>query len=523
MAVKIPEVQVYKTFSKANIKRAFQPRRIITAMASDGFLPVIALEAFVEAGRTYQAYKRGGFDEARERITEEFSGAVFWLGGVTGLNWLFEQLGKKFLGLPFGLKGKTVDIGSDAVRDPLGNYLAEQTLKNGKKISPKMFSVFKFGKVIASVLIANAFIGFVLPKINQGITRWYHRNQKPQQNKNQNTDSFMPRPKMEDLTQRKDKDVSFGMNLFKVAHMLENDRTCRLLSVDVGTASGRVYSARNNDERYEIGFRDISSVYFYMFNMPNMNKWLNKLEQKGINSRLDPTSAQFATEYMQNYVGSRSVNIETFAKDMLGENKQMPEAIKELFKDGEVVKLSDLKAKLKEVLPQSEYAKFEELAQKMSELQPKRIFSSPLKNGNSTKISEYIITKSQVEDIFRGGYINDPEFLKAFYKNILGDKFLNKYRYVPQKELDGMKSDLINYVKSIIEAASKTKAKEVTAEILKNSSKHNFKMNALNWGAGFATSALFLSTIIPKMQYMITKLRTGKDGFPGTEQYRQAA
>ena len=75
-------------------------RNIVKQMASDGFLPVIALEAFVEGGRTYQAYKRGGFDEARERITEEFSGAVFWLGGVTALNAMFEKLGQKILKLP---------------------------------------------------------------------------------------------------------------------------------------------------------------------------------------------------------------------------------------------------------------------------------------------------------------------------------------------------------------------------------------------------------------------------------------
>ena len=30
-----------------------------------------------------------------------------------------------------------------------------------------------------------------------------------------------------------------------------------------------------------------------------------------------------------------------------------------------------------------------------------------------------------------------------------------------------------------------------------------------------------LSTLIPKMQYWITKMRTGQDGFPGTEEYRQ--
>ena len=98
--IKVPKANIYPRFSVANFKKQFQPRNIVSAMASDGFLPVIVLEAFVEAGRTFQAYQRGGFDEARERITEEFSGAVFWLGGVSGLNWVFEKLGQKILKLP---------------------------------------------------------------------------------------------------------------------------------------------------------------------------------------------------------------------------------------------------------------------------------------------------------------------------------------------------------------------------------------------------------------------------------------
>lgn len=52
-------------------------------------------------------------------------------------------------------------------------------------------------------------------------------------------------------------------------------------------------------------------------------------------------------------------------------------------------------------------------------------------------------------------------------------------------------------------------------------SSKNLKMNALNWGVGFVTSALFLSTFIPKLQYQITKWRTGSDKFPGTAQYQE--
>jgi hypothetical protein len=49
----------------------------------------------------------------------------------------------------------------------------------------------------------------------------------------------------------------------------------------------------------------------------------------------------------------------------------------------------------------------------------------------------------------------------------------------------------------------------------------DFIKNTANWGVGFAISALFLSTLIPKMQYWITRMRTGQNSFPGTTDYSQ--
>ena len=46
--------------------------KIVTRMTkSDAMAPIVALEATVVSGRTYQAYKRGKWDEARERFIEE--------------------------------------------------------------------------------------------------------------------------------------------------------------------------------------------------------------------------------------------------------------------------------------------------------------------------------------------------------------------------------------------------------------------------------------------------------------------
>ena len=534
MAVKIPEVNIYPNkLSLGNIKKHLQPRNIVSAMASDGFLPVIALEAFVEAGRTYQAYKRGGFDEARERITEEFSGAVFWLGGVTGLNWLFEKLGRKLLKLP----NHTVDIASDDVRKPLDNYLAkekrpkvekviektadgvEKTVKKTvmSEISPNLMARFKFAKVISSVLIANVFIGFILPKINQAITRSYHKNDNKQtQTQNSvNGDNFIKRPDLATFagTNNADSAISFGaLNYLKIADAFENNRNVRLLSVDAGTASGRAISARNNSERIEILFRDLSSIYFYMFCMGHVNALLNRIEQGWNNkntTRLDPVSAKFATEYMNNYLDGKNIKIDEFAQNVLGQDKELPERFVEKFRTNKVITVDDFKHEISQIAELSQNrTEFEQIAQKMSELQPKV-------KGKS------ILTKEQVKYILDGGLINDPEFLKAFYTNAYGNtKFTKEYKFVSQTSLNGLKDDLTRYVKSVIEDAKKANLTEISSDLLSKASRKNFKLNALNWGSGFAISALFLSTLIPKMQYLITKLRTGQNAFPGTEQYR---
>ena len=506
MSIKIPIANTNNVMS----------RNLVKQMASDGFLPVIALEAFVEGGRTYQAYKRGGFDEARERITEEFSGAVFWLGGVTALNYLFEKLGQKILKLP----DKAVDIAEDSVRKPLANYLNAETTKDGAKILEKTMAKFKFAKVISSVLIANAFIGFVLPKINQGITRSYHKNktnEKPLQN---GPDQFVKQPKINNFINNNNnndnenkKDIPFGMNLLSIANKFESDRNYKLLAVDAGTASGRAYSARNNDERVEILFRDLGSIYFYMFNMQNMNNWLNKIEQKGVGTRLDPVSAEFATKYMEEYFkdkGTEKVSIDEFSKDLLGKKADLPESLKAKFegKGTRVINLDTFKQELKSLVSESELKTFEQTADKMSQLQPQI-------KGIS------ILTEGQAKDILNGGHINNPEFLQEFFKNRFGNNFMDKYKYVAQNDLDALKKDLIQYVDSIIETAKKTGAQEVTQTMLRKASTKNLRMNALNWGAGFAVSALFLSTVIPKLQYMITKWRTGSDAFPGTKEFSQ--
>ena len=76
--------------------------KVITSMTKgDAMLPVVMLEGCVVTGRTYQAYKRGKWDEARERFIEEIMGSITWLGGVLSLNWLGDKVIAKMMRLGF--------------------------------------------------------------------------------------------------------------------------------------------------------------------------------------------------------------------------------------------------------------------------------------------------------------------------------------------------------------------------------------------------------------------------------------
>lgn len=246
--------------------------------------------------------------------------------------------------------------------------------------------------------------------------------------------------------------------------------------------------------------------------MQLMNNWLNKIEQKGVGTRLDPVSAEFTTKYMEEYFKSKGtdrVNVETFAKEMLGSDKDVPQALKGKFEGDKIkiISLEDFKTELNNLVPQKDAKKLAKTADEMSKLQPQI-------KGLS------ILTEGQVRDILNGGHLNNPEFLQEFFKNRFGSSFMEQYKFVAQNDLDAHKKELIHYVNSIIEKA-KAGTGEVSLKLVRKASNNNLKMNALNWGSGFVVSALFLSTIIPKLQYMITKWRTGSDAFPGTKEFQQ--
>ena len=498
------------------------PRRFVRGIASRSLAPLIMLECFVTGGRTLQAYKRGGFEEARERFA-----------GVKMFNKMNDHIGKRIL----NLHTTDFDAQEDGIRKPLKNFLYDdKKLKEAAKLEGKtgkliqnltknQIAVFKALKIGSSILLANVLVGLVVPKINQHITAVYHQKHfnnedtKPQNNIPNNPFDNQTQPKVsmdKFIKSENNKKVSFGMNyntLLSVANKFENDPTYQLLSTDAGIAGGRAISSRNNHERTEVLFRDLTSIYFYMFSMPNINRWLNLLED-GRKTRLDPVAAKQVTDLLQAVLDENNgkMSIEKFSQKVFGDNSNVGYIDKDLlqkFNEHKVVTLDTFKDYLKNHrhFSAEQIKNYTDLAERMSKLQPEV-------EGVA------VLTKNQIKDVFREGAINMPEFLQNVFSVATQNASTDKYKYVNYEELKDLKEDIVHYVTKLVEKAEK-QGKEIDSNTLKKFCRENFIKNTFNWGVGFAVSALFLSTLIPKMQYWITKMTTGQNKFPGTADYSE--
>lgn len=522
MEIKVTPNQTLKDFSYG--------RKFVKGLASRSLAPVMLLEAFVEGGRTYQAYKRGGFTEARERITEEFIGALFWFSGVPVFNSLIDKyVGKKVFKLP----ETDFDTGKDALRNPVQNYLNkfQKQLKSSPEKAEKMIARYKFGKVMTSIILANCLVGLVLPKTNQAITKYLLKKKaqedaKPAENNQQSTSQ---QQYSMDKFINKDKDkISFGainpQTLMSLAYSFENNPKYGLLSTDMGVWIGRGVSARNEYERNEVLFRDMSSSYFYMFNMPVIAMLLNKIED-GSSTRLDPVAAKQVSDHMNAVLEANGgpMKADAFREFVLGnpDNKAFitPSISKELRNGNGVIELEKFNELLSEVKSKYSYAdieKFKKSAKGMSELQPKL-------NGKA------VLSEKQVIDVFTDGAINMPEFLKNIFRCSTSDQnlftgkvsepvFDKDLSFISKETFIKKQKEIEKYVESIIK---KAKNGEITKDLIKQANHKNYIKNAVNWGIGFAISAAFLSTFIPKIQYWITRKLTGSNEFPGTADYSQ--
>ena len=489
-------------------------RGVLRTLANpDSLASTIVLESFVTGGRSINAYKRGGFHEFRERFTDDVVSAVFWMKGVDIFNKIGDKFGKHILKLPT----TDFDVGKDALRTPFNNVIAAQS----KNLSPdklksfeKKMAAFKFTKIIMSTLLATGFVGFALPKINQFVTSKLMGKKEPgQEQQKENLDSlFVKKYSLEEFNKNiaqkaKEKPAFKGVSasglMTTVANCLENNKIAKMLTCDAGILSGRVITARNPDEGAEYFFRDASSSFFYFASTPLTYMLLQKVSKSKNLTSIDPVTAKQIHKVLKAQVKKSPKNtmpVKEFAQKTIGcLDDSAKEIISKIPFKSDVISLSELKKYIPEKLINK--------AAEMSKLQPKQ-----------AQIGK-VLTKQQVQDVFKNGALTTSDFMFDIYKNKFGSNLTNEYKFIPMKKITGFRDNIDNYVQSIIDAANKSNNGLVDKKLLNKINRKSFLMSAGFRTLAIGVSAFALGFAIPKLQYILTEKRTGKKGAPGLRQY----
>ena len=496
-------------------------RKTATALTTGAALmPVVILEGSVLTGRTYQAYKRGGALEAKERATEESISSIGWLWGIPALNKGTDFLINKV----FKVKNFQFDMGKDNIRYPMQDAIGHLPQKQKNKLMG-----LKLGKILASSFATVYFMGMVLPKIvqNQTQKRIDKAKQNPQtltsQNRLPKKDSQMfkaHRPQsmeefLNETKQNNSQNVSFkGFDSIAntILYNMENNHIVNLLTVDAGLFAGRVYNAPNKYEKIERIFRDLSSSFFYVGSTPLIVALLNKIDPlQGKNSKLDPTTVDSLTNLIKNPVNKKvldwrnmdEIPLEEFQKGLFGSYLTDEQLVKQAAKleENGIITLKHLSQFIDDNITDKTTAQtIKENAEKLAKLQPQ-------------KANESILTPSQIKSVFKNGLLNDGDTINNLINTATGGRALNHSKFISQKKIDATRKQIFDYCESIIEQAKKENLKNITPDFLQKMKNRNFITKVGFWGIGMVISAAFLSTIIPKTQYFITEKLTGKKGF----------
>ena len=222
---------------------------------------------------------------ARERFLDEYATSAVWLGGIPFVGWIVNKYIKarglnpdvnlKLFKEEQGIQGidyninKFKDLAPDAVKDLV-------KAKENKKLFEKLLA----GKFIASTTIPILFMGFILPKLifaSSAKKIQNLREKEAQSLKNNGQVSFLQKDRF-----YKSKDVNFtGSWITKAANFSAQDK---MAVTDGGYAVGRIATARNKNERYDLSFK-MAGMMFLNFVAP---KWIEKGLNKISGISLDP-------------------------------------------------------------------------------------------------------------------------------------------------------------------------------------------------------------------------------------------
>lgn len=222
---------------------------------------------------------------ARERFLDEYATSAVWLGGIPFVGWIANKYIKA--------RGLNPDVNLKLFKEEQGIQGIDYNIKKFKDLVPdavkdlvkakenkKLFEKLLAGKFIASTTIPILFMGFILPKLifASSAKKIQKLKEKDVQSlKNNGQVSFLQKDKF-----YKSKDVNFtGSWITKAANFSAQDK---MAVTDGGYAVGRVATARNKNERYDLSFK-MAGMMFLNFVAP---KWIEKGLNKISGISLDP-------------------------------------------------------------------------------------------------------------------------------------------------------------------------------------------------------------------------------------------
>lgn len=267
---------------------------IISAIGNNNSIyPLIVRDCGIEVptkiALTYNQNKKESegiaYLAARERFLDEYATSAVWLGGIPLIGWMCDKViekkglspkvnlklfkeGAGVQGIDYNIK-KFKDIAPQAVKDLM-------EAKKNKKLYEKLLA----GKFIASTTIPILFMGFILPKLifASSAKKIDKLREKEAQNKKTALQpNFLEKDKF-----YKNKDVTFTGNwITKAANFTTQDK---MAVTDGGYAIGRVTTARNKNESFDLAFK-MAGMMFLNFVAP---KWIEKGLNKMTGVELDP-------------------------------------------------------------------------------------------------------------------------------------------------------------------------------------------------------------------------------------------
>ena len=270
---------------------------IISAVGNNSSVyPLIVRDCGIEGpakiALTYQQNARESKEMARhatrERFIDEYGTSAVWLGGIPLVEVIYDKIVKKTgyntavnpklfneaekQGLEYNIK-KFADKAPDAVQDLI-------KVKNNKKAFERILS----GKFLAATAIPTVLMGVVLPKLNFKLTDKKMKEMKEKQGKIDY--SLLNLSAAENFAKPKE-NISFK----GIASVLANTNQVQKMAVtDGGLTVGRVGTARNRNEKIEMGFKMGAMIVVNFVTPKYIQKGLDSFSKKllGINVNVDP-------------------------------------------------------------------------------------------------------------------------------------------------------------------------------------------------------------------------------------------